>query len=102
MDAPRAETSLGDLEPAPFAQKHIRRRHAHVVEHDLGVPVWRIVVTEDRQHAHHGDAGRIERHQNHRLLLVPRRHGSLFPMTIAIRQRGSPAPEMNHLRPLTM
>ena len=49
---PGPEAALRDLEAAALAEQHVRRRHAHVLEHDLGVPVRRIVVAEHRQHAH--------------------------------------------------
>ena len=65
------EASLRDLEAAALAEQHVRRRHPHVVEHDLGMPVRGIVEAEDRQHPLDADAGRIHRHQDHRLLLVP-------------------------------
>ena len=101
MDAARAEPSLRDLEAAAFAEQHVRRRHAHVLERDLRVPVRRIVVAEHRQHAADGDARRVHRHEDHRLLLVPRRRRDpILPMKMAIAQRGSPAPEVHHLRPL--
>ena len=65
------------------------------------VAVRRIVVAEDRQHAADRDARRVHRHQDHRLLLVPLgAAGSVLPMKMAILQRGSPAPEVHHLRPL--
>ncbi len=36
------------------------------------MPVGRIVVTEDRQHPLHCNAGRVHRREDHRLLLVQR------------------------------
>ena len=38
VDAARAEAALGDLEAAAFAQQHVRRGHAHVLEDDLAWP----------------------------------------------------------------
>ena len=68
VDAARPEPALGDFEAAPFAQQQIRRRHPHVVEQNFAMAVRGVVVAEHRQRAHHGDAGRICRHQDHRLL----------------------------------
>ncbi len=70
MDAPRAETPLRDFEPAALAEQHVRGRHTHILERNLCVPVRRIVITENREHAANRHAGRVHRNQNHRLLLV--------------------------------
>src|SRR5258707_11867862 len=51
MDAARAEPALSDLEAAAFAEQDVRRRHPHVLEHDLGVAVRRIVIAEDTKRA---------------------------------------------------
>ena len=64
------------------------------------VPVRRVIVAEDSEHAFDLDARRIHRHQNHGLLFMFGRGGSVLPMKIEILQRGSPAPEDHHLRPL--
>ncbi|ACG79582.1 regulatory protein, TetR [Phenylobacterium zucineum HLK1] len=71
VDAPRPEPGLADLEPAPLAQDQaLLDRHAHVLEHDLGVAVRGVVVAEHRQHPDHLDAGRVHRDQHLALLLV--------------------------------
>ena len=101
VDAARPEPPLRDLEAPALAEQHVRRRHAHVVELDLHVPVRRVVIAEHRQVPLDRDARRIERHQDHRLLLVASRaDGSVLPIRIATLQRGSPAPLDHHLRPL--
>ena len=51
MDAPRPEPALRDLEAAPLAEQHVRRRHPHVLEQHLAVAVRRVVEAEHRQHA---------------------------------------------------
>ena len=73
VDAPRPEAALRDFEAAAFAEQDAARRHAHVVEADFHVTVRRVVVAEHRQRPQHLDAGRIGRHQDHRLLRVARR-----------------------------
>ena len=100
VDAPRPEPALGDLEAPPLAEEDVRRRHADVLEEDLGVAVRGVVVAE---------------HGQHRLTVTPGASigtriidccwcggasGSVLPMKMAILQRGSPAPEVHHLRPL--
>ena len=70
MNPPGAEPPLRDFEPAPFAEEHVARRHADVLEHHLSMSVRRIVVAEDVQHPHDRHAGRIARDEDHRLLLV--------------------------------
>ena len=72
VDAARAQAALRDLEAAAFAEQQVLDRHAHVLEQHLGVAVRRVVVAEHRQHAHDLDAGRVERNEDLRLLLVPR------------------------------
>ena len=100
MNAARAQPSLRDLEAASLAEQHVRRRHAHVFERDLGVPVRRIVVAEDRQHALDRDPGVSIGTRIIDCCLCFAASGSVLPMKIAMRQRGSPAPEIHHLRPL--
>ena len=75
MNASRAKSALGDLEAAPLTEQHVRRRYAHVLEHNLRMSVRRIVVAEHGEHPANGHAWRVHRHENHRLLLVPRRGG---------------------------
>ena len=75
MNAPGTEPSLGNLESPSLAEQHVRGRHAYVLERHLAMPVRRIVIAEYRQHPAHGDAGRVHRHQDHRLLLMPGRGG---------------------------
>ena len=70
VDAARPKAPLRDLEPAAFAQQHVRGGDADVVELDFHVPVGRIVIAEHRQVADDFDAGAIEFHQHHRLLGV--------------------------------
>ena len=72
VDAAGAEAALRDLEAAPLAEQHVGGRHAHVLEQDLGVAVRRVVVAEHGQRPHDRDAGRVHRHEDHRLLAVAR------------------------------
>jgi hypothetical protein len=41
-----AQPALCDLEPAPFAQQNVARRHRHAAKVHLRVAVWRVVVPE--------------------------------------------------------
>ena len=101
MNAARAQTALRDLEAASFAEQHVRNGHAHVFETDFAVAVRRVIVAEDGEQSLDLHAGRVHRNQHHRLLLVARgATGSVLPMKIEILQRGSPAPDDHHLRPL--
>mmetsp|Transcript_1306 Transcript_1306/g.2603 ORF Transcript_1306/g.2603 Transcript_1306/m.2603 type:complete len:280 (-) Transcript_1306:1813-2652(-) len=70
MDAPRPETALGNLEPAPFAKQHVAGRHAHIVEDELGMAVGRIVRAENLHRTDHFHARRVHWHKDHALLLV--------------------------------
>ncbi len=71
VDAARAEAALGDFETAPFAEQDVGNGYAHVLEIDFAVAVRRMVVAEHAERAHAGDSGRLHRHQDHRLLVVP-------------------------------
>ena len=95
-----ARAALRNLESAAFAKQHVRRRHADISKCDLGMPVRRMIVAEDAKHALDFHSGRVHRHQDHRLLFVRWGRGSVLPMKMAILQRGSPAPEIHHFRPL--
>jgi hypothetical protein len=56
--------------PRPFAEQHVGGRDAHILELDLHMAVRRIVIAVDGERALDRDAGRVERDQHHRLLLV--------------------------------
>ncbi len=47
--------------PRPFAEQDVLDRDAHVLEVDLGVSVGRVVEAEDRKHAEHVHARRVDR-----------------------------------------
>ena len=71
MDPAGPEAALCDLEAAALAEQEVAGRHAHVLKQNIGVAVRRIVKSEHRQHAQYLHAGRIERNENLRLLLMP-------------------------------
>ena len=75
VDTARSEPALGDLEAASFAKQQVRRGHADVFEEHFAVPVRRLIVAEDGQHADDLHAGRIHRDDYHGLLLVAGRGG---------------------------
>ena len=82
VDAPRAESSLGDCEPVSLSSDEVGRGHPHPVEEHLGVAaVIPVVVAEHRQRPHDGDPRRIARHQDHALLAMAR--------GIRLRRRGA-------------
>ena len=101
MDAAGPEAALRDLEAAPFAEQHVGRRHAHVLEQHFGGAVGHAVEAEHRQRAQDLDARRVHRHEDHRLLPVAVR---IVRIGLAhedeILQRGSVALDVYHLRPL--
>src|SRR5690606_32849524 len=72
VDTARAKPSLRDLEAAAFAEQDMIRRNAYVLELDFGMAMRRIVIAKDAEGALHIDAGRIHRHDDHRLLVVER------------------------------
>ena len=74
VDAPRPQPGLGDREPGAFFGEQVGDRHPDVVVDDFAVPGL-VLITEDRCRAHNGHARRINRHQDHRLLLVASRLG---------------------------
>jgi hypothetical protein len=101
MDAARSETALRDFEAAAFAEQDVAGRHPNVLEQDLRMAVRRVIIAEHRQHLFNGDARSVERYRTMRLLLMARRiRKSVLPIRIVILQRGSPAPDDHHLRPL--
>ena len=67
MDASGAKPPLRDFEAAAFAEQHVADGHADVVENDLRGAVGHAVEAEHRQRADDAHAGRILRHQDHRL-----------------------------------
>ncbi len=72
VNAPRAQTALGNLKTAPFAQQHVFVGHPHVIEQHFGMPVGRIVVSEYRQWPYDFHPRRVDGHQDHRMLLMAR------------------------------
>src|SRR5581483_2045765 len=71
VDAARAEAGLGDGEAAALLAEEVGHRDAHVLQRHLHVALG-VVVAEDEHVAQDGDAGRVHRHQDHRLLPVGR------------------------------
>ncbi len=67
VDAARPQPSLSDLEAPALAKQDVLCRHPNVLEHDLAVAMRRIVIPEHRQGAQQLHAGRVHRHQDHRL-----------------------------------
>ena len=70
VNPPRAKTALGNLKPPTLTQNHIRGRHAHVLELDLGMTVGGIVVAEYGQHTQDIHAGCVARDQDLGLLEI--------------------------------
>src|SRR2546423_10268156 len=69
MDPARTETRLGDCEAAALLAEQLVLGHAHVLPQCLTVAAA-FGMTEDRQTAAHGNAGRVHRHEDHRLAVV--------------------------------
>ncbi len=72
MDAAGTEAALRDLETAALAEQDVFSGNADVFEQHLGMAVRRVVEAEHGKHLLDGDAGGVERHQDLRLLLMPR------------------------------
>ena len=70
MDTARPKAALGNLEPPALAQQDVAHRHPHVFVVNLRMAMGSVVIAEHRKGANHFHARRIQRHQNHRLLLV--------------------------------
>ena len=96
---PRRPCAISNPRPSPSSR--LVGGHAHVLELDLHVAVRRVVIAVDGQRALDRDAGRVHRHQDHRLLAgACALSVSVLPIRMATLQRGSPAPDDHHLRPL--
>ena len=77
MNATRTQTPLGNLEAPAAAQDDIAFGNAHVVELDMHVSVWRVVVAENAHGPHDFHARCVLRHENLGLAIMPRRVGGL-------------------------
>ena len=100
VDAAGPEAALRDLEAAAFAQQDVRRRHAHILEQHFGMAVRRVVIAEHGERPHDFTPGVSSGTRIIDCRWCGGASGSVWPMTIAILQRGSIAPEVHHLRPL--
>src|ERR687897_1570885 len=90
VDAPWSEAPLGDSEALALVPDDVLQRHAHVLEGDLRVPVRGVVVAEDGEGPLYLYARRIERDQDHGLLLVARSVGVRLA-----HKDGDPAPRVS-------
>ena len=59
-----------DLEAFPPSEYQVTQRHAHVVVHDLAMPLRRVVVAHDLHGPDDLHAGRVRRHEDDALLVV--------------------------------
>ena len=66
MHPPRTEPLLRQLKTLTLDAEQVFDRHAHVAEQQFAMPLRRVIV-HDRNVAHDLDAGRIDRHQDHRM-----------------------------------
>lgn len=125
VQATGAETSLDDLEAATPTEDEVRSRHADVLVLDLVVTFRRVVVAKHGHGADELDTRSVARDEDDTLLVVlvglrvpvyaqetrsvpvtsleraARGETDDLPMTMWISFRGSPAPEIHHLWPLT-
>src|SRR6185295_12839944 len=74
-----SEPALSDLEAASLSQQQVASTYAHLLEDNFRMAVRGVVESEHRQMTHDVDALRIDRHQDHRLLIVARRVGIGLP-----------------------
>ena len=72
VDAAGSEAALRDLETTSLSQQHVLERHADVLEEDLHVALGSVVLAEGQHRPQQGDAWRVHRHEQLRLLLVDR------------------------------
>src|SRR6476659_6910405 len=72
VNATGPQATLRDLKAASFAEQDVLCRHTNIFENNLRMTARSMVVAEDRQCAFNCHAWSIERHQNHRLLLMNR------------------------------
>lgn len=70
MDPAGSKTTLDDLKAAALSKNHVLCRHTDIVEGDVAVAVWGVIVAENTQHAVDGDTGGVVGDQNDGLLLV--------------------------------
>ncbi len=75
VDTAWPEAALGDFKAAAFTQQNVGSRYAYVLVFDFGMTVGRMVVPEYVQVTHDGDAGGVQRDQDHALLQVLGRVG---------------------------
>ena len=87
VDAARAEPRLADQEAVALAGDQVRGRHAHVLEHDLGVPLL-VRVAEDGEVAQDGHARACRAGPAPSTAAgAARASGSVLPITMRILQR---------------
>ena len=67
---PGTETALDDFESAALSEHHGRGGNTNVLERDVSVTVWCVVVAVDAEHAINGDACSSGGHENDGLLAV--------------------------------
>ena len=70
VDTPWAKTTLNNLESPSLAENHVGGWYTDVVEGNVTVAMWGVVITEHRQHAVDSDARSVMRNKNNGLLLV--------------------------------
>src|ERR1700730_9439782 len=70
MNASRPQPPLGDLESPSFAEQNIRDWDRHILECDLGMAVWRVIIAEHGQQTLQLNSRRVHRNQDHRLLFM--------------------------------
>src|SRR5262249_11154966 len=78
MNAAGPKPDLRDLEAPAFAKQDVLLRHAHIVEADVHVPTWRVIMAEHLHRFDDLDAGRVSRNEDLRLLSARRSIGIGF------------------------
>lgn len=66
----RAKSGLNDFEAAALPRNDIRYRNPYVIESEVSMAMWCIVIPENRHHAVDCDSGSSSGHNNNRLLSV--------------------------------
>lgn len=70
VNATWSQTTLDNLKASSLAENHCAHRNSHVGKGQVSVAMGCVIVSVDLEHALDFDARRVDRHQQHRLLLI--------------------------------
>lgn len=70
MDSTRSKSPLDNFESSTFSQDHAGCRDPDILERDLGMTMWSVVIAIDRKHALNGDTRGSGWNEEHRVLFI--------------------------------